>query len=332
MVKLFFNNHQGLFMKLFAALATSALMTVVSPIASATSLYFVAHADDVELFMARNAIYDVKSGAKTVFVVVTTGSFIRHDPAFSCTSPVDVQADQKFPGSPYPYYLIREEGHIAALRNWYSLRGLPVGSVNKPMVTIDGKAITRAEIGGIGSNVIMYNLRLIDGDACSQTGLAEFRKKALTNPSAQISTLDGHTFTWESLKSFVRALIIREQDGSDTWVNTPEYWEDGVPRPYDDDHRDHIETARVVHHALQGYSASSPARCIRSIQWMGYHSATQPINYTVNEQTMQDNAWLELNRKMVEMQGPDTNNAGHRQFLFRIYSSANGIGKFGPCP
>ncbi|MEV4782819.1 hypothetical protein [Burkholderia sp. LMU1-1-1.1] len=323
----------------------AAIMSLLlgSGLAQATSFYFGAHADDVELFMGRNAAYDVQSKAKVVFVVMTTGSYVGGE-----TNPA-VQGAGIYPGvsNPMnnPYYITRERGHAASLRYWFGLTGTTPTSDNTTNVVIDGKTIQRTEIGTPGSNVIMYNIRLIDGFE-DKSGFYWFRNQSITNPNITISSVDGvRTFTWYTLKTFLRALIGREQDANDTWVNIPEFYA-GPPPFAHPDHYDHYATGLAVSHALQDYANSSPARCIRTIQWVGYFSSATnenvtppkypwPTNYTTSEKATQFAAWDAHNNGMVAAGGPDTRNAGHTPYLYRMYASSNapsGVTKFGPCP
>jgi len=313
--------------------AIGAALIGAAKCAAATSFYFAAHADDIELFMGRDAGHDVASGAKVVFVVVTSGSFIRSNGV------VAVRGAGVYPGltpaSKTPYYLTREAGHFAALADWYKQQYKALGTSIAANVTISGKTVQRTEVGRPGSNVIMYNLRLVDGDDQDQSGFTWFRKQSLANPSTRIFAVDGSaSYTWAELKTFVNALIEREQTSSDTWVNIPEYWEDGVPE-VNYDHDDHKTTGRLVSHALQDYAAASPARCIRSIQWVGYATQDKPENYSASDKSLQDEVWTDLNIAKVRTGGPTTLDDGHARWLHKIYPSANGVGGvtgFGPCP
>lgn len=309
-----------------------AAFLLIEQAANATSFYFIGHPDDVELFMARNAFYDVKSGAKVVFVVTTAGAVV-----VDSNGNIIQSGTEPYPGlGPNPYYLSREAGHSAALGYWYTLQNKPLGSNNVTNVSISGRTIARTEIGGTGSNVIMYNLHLRDG-------LNQFRKASLTDPSVRISTIDGSTsFTWTELKAFVRALIEREQNASDTWISIPEYTDatgydaNGNYTVYANghyDHFDHIETGRLVSHSLLD---STPTRCIRTVQWVGYAASQNnwPLNFTQYEQSVQLTTWNTLNDAMVAAQGPDTRNPEHSAYLYRNYLSSNGqngVTNFGPC-
>ena len=310
-----------------------AALICASHCAAATSFYFAAHPDDIELFMARNAAYDVASGAKVVFVVTTTGSFVRTDGVVRVRG-AGVYPDL-VPPSTTPYYLTREAGHAAALADWYKLQNKPFGNNRLTTVTIRGKAVQRTKIGGAGSNVIMYNLRLVDGDDEDRSGFTWFRNQSLTDPSARISAVDGSaSYTWTELKSFVNGLIAREQDAADSWVNIPEYWEDGVPEVHYD-HDDHKTTGRLVSHALQDYAATSPARCIRTIQWIGYATEDAAENYTASEAALQDKVWQDIIDAKVRAGGPAIAADPHARWFHRIYASANGVNgvsAFGPCP
>ena len=318
-------------------------LLVGSGVAQATSFYFGAHADDVELFMGRNAAYDVQSKAKVVFVVMTTGSYVGDENSYV------VQGAGVYPGVPNPsnnpYYLTRERGHAASLKYWFGLTGRNATSDNVTNVVIDGKTIQRTEIGTPGSNVIMYNIRLVDGYP-TKSGFYWFRNQSILNPNLTISSVDGlRTFNWFALKTFLRDLIIREQDSTDTWVNIPEFFDGAGPYVHPD-HEDHYTTGLAVTHALQDYANSSLTRCIRTIQWIGYFASagnTQvtpnvpglPINYTASEKATQFAAWDAHNNAMVAAGGPDTRNPGHTAYLYRMYASSNaasGITKFGPCP
>lgn len=309
--------------------AVSLALLGAAQCASATSFYFAAHADDIELFMARNAAYDVASNAKVVFVVTTTGSFVRGE-----DGSVNARGNAPFPGHSAPYYLAREAGHTAALATWFKQQNKTVRTNSVSQVTIAGKTVQRTEIGGAGSNVIMYNLRLTDGDDQAQSGLTWFRNQSITSPLTRISAVDGTaSYTWTELKSFVNGLISREQNTADTWVNLLEYWEDGV-NEVNYDHQDHKTTGRLVSHALADYAAQSPTRCIRSLQWVGYATQTRPANYTSAEASLQSKVWTDYNVAQVNADGPNTNDSGHAVWLHRTYTSANGVNgvtNFGPC-
>jgi hypothetical protein len=193
---------------------------------SATAFYIAPHGDDVTLFMERNAAADIASNAKVVFVLVTTGSFVRN----SAGTPV-VVGGGVYPDLPAlpngmappvaPYYYTREVGNIAAIRTW----------ANSSQVDqwvddyIDGRAVQKNRIGG-NPNIIFYVLRLVDGDAQSNSGLAYLKENSSANPGLTISSVDGgQTYTMAQLKSFISAIVQKEQDGNDTWINIPEYFE-----------------------------------------------------------------------------------------------------------
>lgn len=183
----------------------------------------------------------------------------------------------------------------------------------------------------------MYHLRLVDGDEESQSGFTWFRNKSLAQPATRIAAVDSSaTYNWIELKQTVNALIAQEQDGFDTWVNIPEYWEDGMTAPNyaHPDHLDHMTTGRLVSHALYDYAASLPSRCIRTIQWLGYPIQDLPENYTTAEKNYQNSVWFQYNQAQNGSGGPNTYDSGHAVWLARSYTSSkngNGVTKFGPC-
>jgi hypothetical protein len=145
-----------------------------------------------------------------------------------------------------------------------------------------------------------------------------------------ISSVDGkQSFTMTQLKSFIAALIQKEQDGNDTWINVPEYFEDSDIVPQGDYHADHRATGWIVAQALKEHP---PARCTRTVQWMDYRilNLNLPVNYSASESSMQATAWANLNNAMVYAGGPRTddlnsqNGQAHAKFLGHSYVSSNG--------
>jgi hypothetical protein len=337
----FFMGGYMFFIQRFKALFFLMSLILVQS-ASATSFYITAHQDDALLFMARNGWNDVASGSKTVFVVITAGDGGR------------LLKDFYDDGTSHPYYLSRQAGLASALRYWYGFQGHPVYSDQVSYVTIAGRRLTRTQIGGMASNLIMYNLYLPDA------GLKAFRKDSLTNTARTITAIDNsQTFTWINLKSFLISLIQTEQDAYTTWVNVPEFTDNtgydanGNYTAYIDghyDHDDHIETGRVVTHALRDYASQSPSRCIMGAYWIGYYAGDQhaagnpswPLNYggapniSGTEQYTQDTTWKAYSDAVAAAGGPAGSeylytDPAHRKYLFLTYPSSMQTVGYGPC-
>jgi hypothetical protein len=299
-------------LKMLTAVALSGFMLNTS----AASFYIAAHPDDIELFMARNAAYDVWSGAKVIFIVVSAG-----DKVFDSQGNLVSSGWTPFPFNPPvagadPYPLAREYGHHAALLSWYTLRGVPGAAQSESYITIAGKQIRRTLIGAPSSNIIMYNLRLPDQYS------ATISNSAVT----AIGPAPAPSYSLPQLQSVINGIIAVEHDGDDSWVNI----QDSIASP-SIDHIDHINTAIYVKNALQAYAASNPTYCVRTIEWRGYSTKTEAINYTSGEQQWQLNSWNALNDSMVAHGGPDTREPGHTQYLYKIYQNNAGIGTYGPC-
>jgi LmbE family N-acetylglucosaminyl deacetylase len=313
--------------------------------AQAASFYFVAHPDDIELFMARQAWSDVKVGAKVVFIVTTAGDGGRGDGTISTVSDARNYASS------------RQTGHEAALKYWFGLRGGSVGVTSNSNVTIGGKTLLRQAIGGFGSNVIMYNLRLADGydntqhtspdclagaascfyqvpasvaTASNAGTLSRLRANAATQPNIPLYTIDEsnpQSYTYAQLKNVLRGIISTEQDSADTWVNIQTF--DGVY--YDND--DHLATGHSVADALTDYANSSPTKCIKTIEYIGYQTQYFNVNYSSADQSTHWTTWQTLNDALVSAGGPDSR-AAHYQWLYRIYTSTKPGGpitSYGPC-
>jgi hypothetical protein len=282
-------------------------------LASGASFYIVAHPDDIELFMARNAAYDIIAGAKVVFLVVTAGDLVPGRSSGWVPFP-DMGTEDPDDEDSYP--AAREAGHHDALLSLYSLRGLPAQAQLEKYISIAGKVVRRTLIGSPTSNVVMYVLRLPEGysttiQTASVTGIGPA-------PTA--------TFSFGELKSFINALIDFERDDGDSWVNLQD-----TTASASEDHPEHITTAQFMKQALDDYAASNPTHCVRSIEWRGYTTTSRPVNYSSDEQFWQLDAWNTLNDTMVRHHGPDTRDRDHSEFLYRIYDNGIAQAAYGPC-
>ena len=169
--------------------------------AQTVSFYVQADADDWQLFMSNQAVTDLQSGGKTVFITLTAGDEGNNTAAFN--------------GSAVPYYLARENGAVFAAKFGWDMLQTTVNTTAVPViqtVTINTHSLKKYVYG----NTVTYFLRLPDGNTNGNGFLATANKslkklKAGTIPS--IAAIDGTTTytSWGDLTLTIATIINTER-------------------------------------------------------------------------------------------------------------------------
>lgn len=266
------------------------------------AFYIVAHPDDIELFMARNAWTDISyPEAKTVFIVFTAG-----DAGFGT-------GDSGTGGS---YYLAREMGHIRAIRFWSGLNGLPVPDTNSDEVSISGKTLIRKSIN---NKIVIYNLHLPDGNS-QGTGYASTGNQSLSllrsGKIAEIRSIDDDlSLSYREIKDLIRNIIKYEAHHIPTvWVHILD--EDNNFNP--SDHSDHTATAATVVDAL----SELPYSCINIVRYAAYVNAKMPSNLSSSDVFIHRETWKALNALLVDNGQANRWNFSHDVWLGKQYFRA----------
>jgi LmbE family N-acetylglucosaminyl deacetylase len=269
--------------------------------ANATSFYIVAHPDDIELFMGRNAWRDIQAHApRVVFIVLTAGDA----------------------GLGMDYAMARESGHERALRFWVGLDGKEPPATRTTTVPFNGLVIERHSIGNL---VAVYNLRLPDGNfegvGYPVTGNEALRILRAGSATATIHSIDGRlSLRYRQLEDLLASILQSEARGSsDVWVNI----QDEDPKQNPGDHADHTATAQIVLDVLRqpGFACVSVAR------YLDYVMTGMPQNMDTQDTLLHAGTWGALNSGRVDGLQASTWDSVHNAWLGKEHVRATSSGQ-----
>lgn len=283
-------------MKKLLSFGAGALLSV--SLNASAAAFIVAHPDDIELFMNRNAANDIVSGAQSVFIVTTAGDAGSGNKGWNLHG--------------IPYYRARLAGHEAALRFLQGTNGNALEKTRYSTEVIGQYAIEKASFG----NVVIYNLNLpdgnVDGGGYSSTGYQSLRR-LLDGRIATITSVDGkNTYSLSALKTVLQSLISINHRASPTvWVNTQDH--DAQINP--GDHVDHMSTGELVTSALR----LRPFNCINIAHFQDYSIASLPENMSADEKNRHAGTWGALNTGLINSGNYPSWEPGHNSWLGRQY-------------
>jgi hypothetical protein len=280
--------------------ATAVAFAMASAFAEpSTSFYVVAHEDDWQLFMGRNAALDVIApGSKTVFIHTTAG---------------DAGLGTGTGGTPEPYYLARENAALRAIRFLANIGVTGAGpNAVATTITINGKALHRVAY----RQTVAYFLRLPDGNVNSGNGYAATGNQSLRllaiGAIPSISAIDGSASYrgWADLAATLRGILVYEATGStDVWINAPD--PDPIINP--GDHPDHVYTGVAMLDAI------APLTCVNAALFTGYANAGKPIDLDARGVMLQTALWGVTASGLADNYQLSTWDDNHNAFLGRQY-------------
>jgi hypothetical protein len=271
------------------------------------SVFVAAHADDIALFMARNAWTDVQAGDHTVFILTTASDDGHGDYLPNPTGAV--------------YYRARALGHERALRFWLGSGGTPLAPTESSTVVINGKSVERSVLGG---RLTVYYLNLpdgnYDGSGFSATGnqsLAKLLAGSIHSISA-VTASNPSNYTLAELQATVRSILLQQEHNvAQVWINMLD--EDAGRNPAD--HADHSATTRLMLQVL----ASAPLQCANVARYTSYANSSKPANLSAADSTYHSATWAALNSALIDGGNASTWDSTHNGWLGRQYL----FGQFG---
>jgi hypothetical protein len=261
---------------------------------AAVTFYFVAHQDDWQLFMNRNAYADMQNPAvKVVFVYMTAG---------------DAGNDQS-------YYLAREEGAKEAVRFAVDTTlGPDVGASSglHSTASINGHSITVYKY----KNTVSYFLRLPDGNgdgggfaATGYVSLQKFWNRTIPT----LNPIDGSTLysTGDDLLWTMYSIAHSEAAGAQwAWINMP----DPITSNNPNDHSDHVHTGWLTETV-----AANLLSCMNVAYYVDYDVANRNRNVPDDELLNQVGVFAVTVHGRTEAGHGSTWDQGHKNWLGRSY-------------
>lgn len=183
-----------------------------------SSFFIVAHPDDIELFMGREARHQIinQPEIKKVFIVLSAGDANRKN--------------RKKPFREITWWYAREIAHTNAITFWDDYRHQPVASE----VEFSQHKFTKIEIG---SSIVLYNLRLTDADKTTSLDTL------VQNKTQFIYDLTHHqAYSLQDIQNILIQLIETET----TSINKANFYI--MDESYDrnpQDHKDHKATSQI---------------------------------------------------------------------------------------
>lgn len=183
-----------------------------------SSFFIVAHPDDIELFMGREARHQIieQPEIKKVFIVLSAGDANRKN--------------RKKPFREITWWQAREIAHTNAIAFWDEYRHQPIESE----VEFANHKFTKIEIG---TSIVLYNLRLTDAD--KTTSLDTLMK----NKTEYIYDLThNQAYSLKDIQSILTQIIEQEAQH----INAANFYI--MDESYDrnpQDHKDHKATSQI---------------------------------------------------------------------------------------
>ena len=185
---------------------------------SHSSVFVVAHPDDIELFMGREARHQIieQPHIKKIFIVLSAGDANRKN--------------RKKPFREITWWKAREYAHTQAIRYWDEYRHAAIESE----VEINDRRFFKVEIG---PSIVLYNFRMTDADKTTSLD------KLVQGKSQHIFDLSYHqAYSLQDIENILFALIEQETQhirSANFYIMDESY--DRNPQ----DHKDHKATSEI---------------------------------------------------------------------------------------
>lgn len=224
------------------------------------AFYIVAHQDDWQLFMAKNAYADVTNPKqKTVFITLTAG---------------DAGLGNGGTGL-IPYYQARDNGSRLSIKFLADIASVPDRSESTQYVYANTHRIFQVQYKHTKS----YYLRLPEGNGdgagfvkTNNQSLKRLREGTLPKITAVDSSASYQG--WADLVQTIQRIVVAESAGySYVTLNVPETDDKLNPG----DHSDHRLVGELVAQATKDLT------CLKQYSWLGYFSSSKPLILTNDE-------------------------------------------------
>lgn len=183
-----------------------------------SSFFIVAHPDDIELFMGREARHQIleQPENKKIFIVLSAGDANRKN--------------RKKVFREITWWKAREQAHTLSISYWNNDRDPAIESE----ISINQRKITKITLG---SSIVLYNFRLTDAD--KTTSLDDL----LNQTSEKIYDLAHHqAYTKQDIQNSLLELIEHENQGA---ISSSFYIMDESYDRNPGDHKDHKATSTI---------------------------------------------------------------------------------------
>ncbi|MCY6413597.1 PIG-L family deacetylase [Acinetobacter sp. VNH17] len=254
------------------------------------SFFIVAHPDDIELFMGKEARHQVLNSdiERKVFIVLSAGDANRKN--------------RKKPFRKVSWWQAREQAHTTAISFWNDHKN----EVFEQEITINGRYITEITIG---SDISLYNFRFPDAD--KNTSLAELvylEKDSISDLAHQ------QRYSLEDIKQSLIEIIELESKYAQ---RASFYIMDCDHERNPDDHKDHQATSLIVLDILPKLSIKE-----KSLSgYLTYFIKTKPINLEGEDREKSFETWA-LMGEVLDCCGYKKNDDEHHmQWVGKEYKS-----------
>lgn len=254
------------------------------------SFFIVAHPDDIELFMGREARHQILNEdiERKVFIVLSAGDANRKN--------------RKKPLRRVSWWQAREKAHTTAISFWNAHKN----EVSEQQTLINDRYITEINIG---SHIALYNFRLPDADkTTSLHQLVAFEKETITDLVHQQS------YTLEDIQNSLIEIIESESQYAE---EASFYIMDCDHERNPEDHRDHQATSHIVLDVLPKLSIKN-----KSLSgYLTYFIKTKPINLEGEDKLKSFETWA-LMGDVLDCCGYKKNDDEHHmQWVGKEYKS-----------
>lgn len=249
-------------------------------------LFFVAHPDDIELFMGAKMMSGIQQTSgqteRIIFVVTSAG---------------DAGQGRDIPqGHRLAYWKARDLAHQQAIRYLHPLHQTP----QTYDVLLQQARLPRESFG---EHLVTYNLRVPDSGASGQ-GYMHTGRVSLTrlyqNQLSQLTTLDGLVFSKAQWLALLQQLIAFESaQATALEINLTE--DDAALNPKD--HAEHQANSKLVLAALEAFDQTT-SRCYQLNKFATYANSKKPKNLAPSEQRLHEMMWREVDRVLVDEKYP----------------------------
>lgn len=254
------------------------------------SFFIVAHPDDIELFMGREARHRITDSPKQkkVFVVLTAGDANRKN--------------KKKIFRKITWWEAREKAHTQAISSWNNHQD----PIIETEVKINTRKISKTTIG---TAIILYNLRLTDAD--KNTSLDDLLHK---KSSSIFDLVYNQAYTLIDIQQTLLEIIYKEsKDTEEASFHIMDESYDRNPN----DHKDHKATSLLFREIYT--KIDLPKKSLNG--YLTYHINTKPINLEGEDKLKSFETW-EIMANELDSNGYKRNDDKHHmQWVGKEYKS-----------
>ena len=287
LLRFFFNYRPQIF---FPSTTTPPILKTTN--IKRISFFIVAHADDIELFMGKEAQYQIQQNSvdRMVFIVLSAGDANRKN--------------RKKPLRKITWWQAREHSHTAAISSWNQYRD----AAFEQQIQVNQKYLTKINMG---DKICLYNFRLTDAD--KTTSLAQL----VQQHSSSINDLThNQAYSLDALQQSLLALLKTESaqaEYADFFIM------DCDDQRNPEDHKDHQATSLILIEILK--ELTIPHKSLTG--YLTYSTHNKPINLEGQDRENSFATW-KLMGDVLEYHGYKRNDDPHHmQWVGKQYPSFN---------